>query len=45
MEFSGGVTASLASWADFYARFSYTTGIDANSLSAASGRLGFRLIW
>jgi hypothetical protein len=28
-----------------YAKVSYTTGIDANSQSALSGRLGFRLIW
>jgi len=45
LEFSGGVSAKLSGWADLYAKFSYTTGIDANSLSAASGRLGFRLIW
>ena len=45
LEFSGGVSASLGSWADLYAKVSYTTGIDANSQSAISGRLGFRLIW
>ena len=45
LEFSGGVSASLGSWADLYAKASYTTGIDANSQSAISGRLGFRLIW
>lgn len=45
LEFSGGVSASLGSWADLYAKVSYTTGIDTNSQSAVSGRLGFRLIW
>jgi len=45
LEFSGGVSASLGSWADFYAKVSYTTGIDANSQSALSGRLGFRVVW
>ena len=45
LEFSGGVSASLGGWADLYAKVSYTTGIDANSQSALSGRLGFRLIW
>jgi outer membrane autotransporter protein len=45
LEFSGGVSASLGTWADLYAKVSYTTGIDANSQSAVSGRLGFRLFW
>jgi outer membrane autotransporter protein len=45
LEFSGGVSASLGSWADLYAKVSYTTGIDANSQSALSGRLGFRVLW
>jgi autotransporter family porin len=45
LEFSGGVSASLGSRTDLYAKVSYTTGIDANSQSAISGRLGFRLIW
>ncbi len=45
LEFSGGVSASLGTRADLYAKVSYTTGIDANSQSALSGRLGFRLIW
>jgi hypothetical protein len=45
LEFSGGASTSLGSWAALYAKVSYTTGIDANSQSAVSGRLGFRLIW
>jgi outer membrane autotransporter protein len=45
LEFSGGVSASLGTRADLYAKVSYTTGIDANSQSALSGRLGYRLIW
>ncbi|SEO85119.1 outer membrane autotransporter barrel domain-containing protein [Rhodospirillales bacterium URHD0017] len=44
LEFSGGVSTALGGWADFYAKVSYTTGIDANSQSALSGRLGFRVV-
>jgi outer membrane autotransporter protein len=45
LEFSGGVTAAIGTGSDLYAKVSYTTGIDANSQSAVSGRLGFRLVF
>lgn len=41
LAFSGGMSASLGSWANLYANVSYTTGIDANSQGALAGRLGF----
>jgi outer membrane autotransporter protein len=45
IEFGGGLSASAGTWADVYAKVSYTTAIDGISLNSLSGRFGFRLTW
>jgi outer membrane autotransporter protein len=45
MEFGAGMSASVGTWTDVYAKVSYTTDIDGNFQSSFTGRLGFRLTW
>src|SRR4029077_2767803 len=45
MEFGAGLSASVGTWTDVYAKVSYTTDIDGNFQSSFTGRLGFRLTW
>ena len=45
LEFGAGVSASIGTWTNLYAKVSYTTDIDGNFQSSFTGRLGFRLVW